>query len=382
MGTQHSSIERIMDIGIGACLNVTHYINGISFSERYQIGGLVGTGQFAEVYLCKEYESGRSSAMKITYSSYEVPLEKILEEVEIMKILRNHPNIVRLIDYNVEHIDAEKYEVKMVLDLCTGGDLYQYVLSHGALEEKLVQRIMINLLDALSYIHENGIIHRDLKPENILIDNNFVCKIADFGLAKRSSTSSNTQPRSKSLCGSDFYLAPELVKQQEYGAEIDIWSIGVLCYVCLCGGLPFHDNKSFDLYHKIVERGVNNFLFAQPAWRNVSLIAQHFVQWLLETDPKKRPTAEAALNHRWLRCTSNLIVPTASIKTNISYNPSELGTSNSAISLPSRHITKGNLVIASTSINSTNPHQSSENWDCNSAKMIRMNDNTIWRQDS
>lgn len=303
MGNNSSTIENVIQQSFGVCLNVKQYINNNNFNERYRIGGIIGTGQFAEVFYCHEKTTNEPYAMKVIYSTDEVPINRIIEEVEIMKLLRDHPNIVSIIDSKVEHIDEEKYEVRMVLELCKGGDLYQYVLANGAMEEKIVQKIMINLLDALKFIHKNGIIHRDLKPENILIDEFFCCKIADFGLAKRnaSTDSTNKVARSKSLCGSDFYLAPELVRQQEYGPEIDIWSIGVLCYVCLCGGLPFHDNRAFDLYHKIVERGVNSYLFAQPAWKNVSSAAQHFVQWLLESDPKKRPTAENALNHRWLR---------------------------------------------------------------------------------
>ncbi|KAH7648402.1 calcium-dependent kinase 7 (CDPK)(CPK7) [Cryptosporidium bovis] len=325
MGNQDSSIENAINLGLGACLNVAQFINNDNFSETYKIGNIIGTGQFAEVYYCKERKSNNFYAMKIMYTSDEVPLERIIEEVEIMKILKDHPNIVEIIDSRIDKIDDNKYEVKMVLELCKGGDLYQYVLSNGALEESDVQKIMINLLDALKFIHKNGVIHRDLKPENILIDEFFTCKISDFGLAKRNvgSISGNQVVRSKSLCGSDFYLAPELVQQQEYGPEIDIWSIGVLCYVCLCGGLPFHDNRAFDLYHKIVERGINNYLFAQPAWKNVSPSARHFVQWLLETDPKKRPTAENALNHRWLRLSNTNIGSNMNKKTGVMKNKYE-----------------------------------------------------------
>merc|ERR1712224_1073625 len=105
--------------------------------------------------------------------------------------------------------------------------------------------VVSNLVEAVAYIHSKGIMHRDLKPENILLvskDSDTDIKISDFGLAKVSKDFPNRLPRSASICGSDFYLAPEVVRQEEYGREVDIWSAGVVAYVVLSGSLPFFHN--------------------------------------------------------------------------------------------------------------------------------------------
>merc|ERR1719454_1118582 len=146
--------------------------------------------------------------------------------------------------------------------------------------------------------------HRDLKPENILLSSKeryTDVKISDFGLAKISRDYPRTLPRSHSICGSDFYLAPEVIKQEEYGREIDIWSIGVITYVLLSGSLPFFHNVLHKLYRQIVERDLS---FPEQQWRNVSKGALDFILRLLQIRPGDRLTAEQALNHPWLRGTS------------------------------------------------------------------------------
>merc|ERR1719181_2022992 len=143
--------------------------------------------------------------------------------------------------------------------------------------------------------------HRDLKPENILLvskTNDTDIKISDFGLAKMSKDFPHRLPRSHSICGSDFYLAPEVVKQEEYGREIDIWSVGVITYVLLNGSLPFFHNVLHKLYRQIVERDLS---FPEPQWSKVSKGAQDFILRLLQIRAGDRLTAEQALNHPWLR---------------------------------------------------------------------------------
>jgi len=158
-----------------------------------------------------------------------------------------------------------------------------------------------NLLQAVAFIHSKGIMHRDLKPENILLASkvsNTEIKISDFGLAKISKDYPRRLPRSHSICGSDFYLAPEVIKQEEYGREIDVWSIGVVCYVVLSGSLPFFHNVLHKLYRQIVERDLS---FPEQAWKSVAKGAQDFILRLLQVRPGDRLTAEQAVNHPWLR---------------------------------------------------------------------------------
>merc|ERR1712146_56030 len=127
-------------------------------------------------------------------------------------------------------------------------------------------------------------------------------KISDFGLAKHSKDYPRRLPRSHSICGSDFYLAPEVIKQEEYGREIDIWSVGVVCYVLLSGSLPFFHTVLHKLYRQIVERDLS---FPQHPWSTVSKGAQDFILRLLQVRAGDRLTAEQALNHPWLRGTNS-----------------------------------------------------------------------------
>merc|ERR1712032_1312925 len=163
-------------------------------------------------------------------------------------------------------------------------------------------RVLIkNLLSAVAFVHSKGIMHRDLKPENILLASkvsNTDIKISDFGLAKISKDYPRRLPRSHSICGSDFYLAPEVIKQEEYGREIDVWSVGVVCYVILSGSLPFFHNVLHKLYRQIVERDLS---FPEQAWTSVSEGAQDFILRLLQVRPGDRLTAEQSLSHPWHR---------------------------------------------------------------------------------
>merc|ERR1719321_2503094 len=143
--------------------------------------------------------------------------------------------------------------------------------------EMEAKTLVRNLLEAVAFIHSKGIMHRDLKPENILLASkisNTDLKISDFGLARMSRDFPHRLPRSHSICGSDFYLAPEVIKQEEYGREIDIWAVGIITYVLLSGSLPFFHNVLHKLYRQILERDLS---FPDRAWSGVSKGAQDFV---------------------------------------------------------------------------------------------------------
>lgn len=221
-----------------------------------------------------------------------------------MRVLGNHPSLIQLVD--LAEADSA---IKVVLELCEGGELYARIHQKQCYPEAEAKMLMRSLLEALAYIHSKGIMHRDLKPENILLSSttsNTDIKISDFGLAKQSKDYPRRLPRSHSICGSDFYLAPEVIKQDEYGREIDIWAVGVVCYVLLSGSLPFFHNILHKLYRAIVERDLS---FPDAQWSHVSQGAKDFVLRLLQCRAGDRLTAEQALNHPWLR---NAASPNAS----------------------------------------------------------------------
>jgi len=280
----------------------TDMLGDDSFEGQYEIdeANYLGTGKFSVVHLCwRKYQPEQRYALKVINNRPDdhQSLTRIYDEINIMRVLGNHPTIIQLVDMD----ESLPNTIRLVLELCQGGELYDRIQQKQFYPEHEAKVLMKNLLDSIAFIHGKGIMHRDLKPENILLASkvsNTDIKISDFGLAKISKDYPRRLPRSHSICGSDFYLAPEVIKQEEYGREIDIWSIGVVCYVVLSGSLPFFHNVLHKLYRQIVEREVS---FPEQAWKSVAKGAQDFILRLLQVRPGDRLTAEQSMNHPWLR---------------------------------------------------------------------------------
>jgi len=273
------------------------------FDAKFEIDDLnmLGKGKFSVVYPCwNRGDPEKRYALKVietTGIGDHVALTRIYEEVHVLRVLGQHPSIIQLVEVD----ESSPTQMRLVLELCEGGELYDRVQKKQFYPEHEAKVLSRNLLQAVAFIHSKGIMHRDLKPENILLAskiNNTDIKISDLGLARISKDYPHRLPRSRSICGSDFYLAPEVIKQEEYGREIDIWASGVVIFVVLSGTLPFYHKVLHKLYRLIVERDLS---FPEPMWRNVSKSAQDFILRVLQVSPGSRLTAEQALMHPWLR---------------------------------------------------------------------------------
>lgn len=269
-----------------------------AFDSVYDVDeNVIGAGEFSEVYLCwRRNAPFKKYALKVINTSGHTDLDRVHEEIKILKILGSHSSIIRLIDVDERQEDNC---IRVVTELAEGGELYDRIRHLGNFPEEEAKLLTWNLLDAVAYIHSKGIMHRDIKPENILMvsqDNDTDIKISDFGLAKLSAAYPRKLPRSNSICGSDFYLAPEVIRQEEYGREIDVWSVGVVAYVVLCGSLPFYDDNLAELYRQIVQ---GDPPFTQSPWEQVSQEAKDFLMGLLEVNAAERWIAEEALEHSW-----------------------------------------------------------------------------------
>jgi len=273
-----------------------------SFESQYEVdeSNYIGTGKFSVVHLCwRRYQPEKRYALKViaTRPDDHQSTGRIYEEINILQALGNHPSIIQLVDMD----ESQSNQIRLVLELCEGGELYDRIQQKQFYPEHEAKLLIRNLLAAVAFVHGKGIMHRDLKPENILLASkvsNTDIKISDFGLAKVSKDYPRRLPRSHSICGSDFYLAPEVIKQEEYGREIDVWSVGVVCYVVLSGSLPFFHNVLHKLYRQIVERDLS---FPEQAWKSVAKGSQDFILRLLQVRPGDRLTADQSLNHPWLR---------------------------------------------------------------------------------
>lgn len=179
-------------------------------------------------------------------------------------------------------------EIIMVLEFA-GGELFDYIVSHGKLDETQARRFFQQMICAVEYCHRHKVVHRDLKPENLLLDDQLNVKIADFGLSNIM-TDGNFL---KTSCGSPNYAAPEVISGKLYaGPEVDVWSCGVILYVLLVGRLPFDDDHIPSLFAKI-QRGV----FTVPHW--IKSEAGDLIRKMLQTNPVQRATIEDIRQDPW-----------------------------------------------------------------------------------
>lgn len=187
----------------------------------------------------------------------------------------------------------------IVLELVTGGELFDRIVSKGSYSEKEASELMKQVLDALSYLHAKGIVHRDLKPENLLYASpapDAPIKLADFGLAKIVSSGGQSSVM-HTTCGTPGYVAPEVLKNDGYDTQVDAWSMGVILYILLCGFPPFHDDNQALLFEQIKN---GKYDFPDPWWSNISDQAKDLVKKMMTVDPKARYSIDDCLKHPWI----------------------------------------------------------------------------------
>ncbi|CAM5121470.1 unnamed protein product [Natator depressus] len=252
----------------------------------YDIEGTLGKGNFAVVKLGRHRITRSEVAIKIIDKSQldAVNLEKIYREVQIMKML-DHPHVIKL--YQVMETKSMLY---LVTEYAKNGEIFDYLANHGRLSEPEARRKFWQILSAVEYCHSRKIVHRDLKAENLLLDNNMNIKIADFGFGNFYKSG---EPLT-TWCGSPPYAAPEVFEGQQYeGPQLDIWSMGVVLYVLVCGALPF-DGPTLPILRQRVLEG----RFRIPYF--MSEECEHLIRRMLVLDPSKRLTIAQIKEHKWM----------------------------------------------------------------------------------
>jgi len=268
-----------------------------ALKKKYEVGKeTLGSGNFATVKKCKSKDTGAMHAVKIIDKSKVEDMGDIEREVEIMGKV-DHPNVIKL----VEVFDEPKV-MNLVMELVTGGELFDSIVARGSYTEKAAAEVMMTLCSALSYLHDMKIVHRDLKPENILLKDtspDASIKIADFGLAR---IISSTQMM-KTACGTPGYVAPEVLQNKGYDSgAVDVWSTGVILYILLCGFPPFYEEELPALFDQILK---GKYDFPSPWWDTISSEGKDLVRRMLTVDPKKRITAAEATAHNWIQTKSD-----------------------------------------------------------------------------
>ena len=256
--------------------------------DEYELKEKLGEGAYGSVYKVQQKFTNYLRAVKAIKKKH-VDSTEFYNEIEVLKAL-DHPNIIKLFDCY-----QDKSYYYMVEEYCSGGDLFDYIQKEKFFTERKAGTIFNQLLSAVNHLHKKRIVHRDLKPENIVLieakNKDVFIKLIDFGTSITIKGKNLTQE-----LGTIYYIAPE-VFMNNYNEKADIWSCGIILYTMLCGHPPFCGNKENTIKSKILH---SKLIFPSKEFKSVSKEAIEYIKHLLAYNPEQRPTAEEALNNKWL----------------------------------------------------------------------------------
>eukprot|EP01083_Nonionella_stella_P131156 398234_1 len=273
------------------CIRVAS--NRFDIKDFYKIGKQIGVGKFSSVCECTHIKSSKKYAVKIIDRKLldDREREALRTEIAVLKLV-SHPYIVQ-----IRNVYETKSTIYIVMNLVKGGDLFDRIVKRTTFPENTTRQVIWKLLEVVRYLHDRGIVHRDLKPENIMIedmDHDDHVIVGDFGLSKF-----NAPEEVMALpCGTLAYVAPEVLCGQGYGKEVDLWSVGIIMYVLLRGGLPF-DHRDKRRIIELTMRGELNF--NTHHWKHVGDDAKSLIRGLLDVKPESRLTVEQAERHSFFR---------------------------------------------------------------------------------
>ena len=257
--------------------------------DEYELKEKLGEGAYGSIYKVQQKYTNYLRAVKAIKKKY-VDSTEFYNEIEVLKAL-DHPNIIKLFDCY-----QDKSYYYMVEEYCSGGDLFDYIQKEKFFTERKAGTIFNQLLSAVNHLHKKRIVHRDLKPENIVLieskNKDVYIKLIDFGTSITIKGKNLTQE-----LGTIYYIAPE-VFMNNYNEKADIWSCGIILYTMLCGHPPFCGNKENVIKSKILH---SKLIFPSKEFKSVSKQAIEYIKHLLSYDPEDRPSAEEALNNKWLQ---------------------------------------------------------------------------------
>ncbi|XP_026175420.1 serine/threonine-protein kinase 33 isoform X2 [Mastacembelus armatus] len=287
--TTRDTLERDLPI---MCLE-----NDAELLEIYQFGRKLGKGSFGVVFEATHIETQTQWAIKVVRrpAAGNSRVKLLEQEINILKQV-NHAYIIHLKEiYNSAH------KVYLVTELCTGGDLKQMLQKKKFFTEDQTRHVICSLADAIAYLHKRDIVHRDLKLENILVKNPPDKKVD--GRINIKTHGVGILNIMMDICGTLHYMAPEMLSNRGYSHWCDVWSIGVVMYMLLCGEPPFVSTNKETLLEEIMNKEVT---FTQPIWTTVSDAAKSLLTCLLKEDPAYRMSANQLLENPWITGDTNV----------------------------------------------------------------------------
>ncbi|KAK6642132.1 hypothetical protein RUM44_013855 [Polyplax serrata] len=268
--------------------------------KHYELGKVIGQGCFGVVHEAVKKQDNKPWAIKIMHKSKagQSRLQQLQREINILKSVR-HDHIIHL-----EQLFETPNKYFLVMEKCHG-ELYDVFIKEKRLAENETRTVVTRLADAVAYLHKSDIVHRDIKLENILMGTNpqdpndhLYIKLTDFGLS--AVKGNGVENMLNDCCGSLQYMAPEIIENRPYSQQCDVWSIGVLDFLLLCGFWPFYSENQCEqeVCHLILTEEPN---YSGWEWQNISKPAIHLLQKMLNKNPAFRITAAEILNHPWIK---------------------------------------------------------------------------------
>lgn len=289
-------VDQASDAKESVFQNISETFSTTDIRTVYAFERLIGGGHFGSVRIAH-----RITDPQVKYAVKSILKENIKKDVKLLEeelaILTqvDHPNIIKFhetyIDYRYVHI---------VMELSEGGELFEKIVEMHKFSEKLAASLMKKILSSVKHLHEHGICHRDLKPENFIFSDNSddaEIKLIDFGLSKRFGSIQEAHPEEKmhTIVGTPYYVAPEVLKGN-YDFACDVWSMGVILYIMLCGYPPFEGDNNKEIFKRVLQQKLD---FDPDDWDVVSEEAKDLISKMLIKEPSERISAVDALNHKW-----------------------------------------------------------------------------------
>uniref|UniRef100_A0A665TJE3 non-specific serine/threonine protein kinase n=1 Tax=Echeneis naucrates TaxID=173247 RepID=A0A665TJE3_ECHNA len=266
-------------------------------TDDYRVTSLVlGMGINGRVLEIHHNESGQKFALKMLHDCPEAR-----REVELHWRVSPCPHIVPIIDV-YENVYQGRKCLLVVMECMDGGELFSHIQDRGnhAFTEREASDIMKSIGEAILFLHSNNIAHRDVKPENLLYTSkrpDAILKLTDFGFAKEITTLNSLA----TPCFTPYYVAPEVLGPEKYDRSCDMWSLGVIMYILLCGYPPFFSHHGLAISPGMKRRIRNGqYEFPNPEWCDVSEEAKQLIRHLLKTEPTQRMGITEFINHPWI----------------------------------------------------------------------------------
>ncbi|XP_060793267.1 serine/threonine-protein kinase 17B [Neoarius graeffei] len=259
----------------------------------FHITGELGRGKFAVVKKCMEKATGKEFAAKFVRKRRRGRdcRAEVIHELAVLEVAKCNPRIINLhAAYENEH------DIILLLEYAAGGEIFDHCVSDELLSEGQIIRLIRQILEGISLLHQSNIVHLDLKPQNILLTGLSPLgdiKIVDFGLARRLGSMGEL----REIVGTPEYVAPEILNYEPITTATDLWSVGVITYMLITGESPFAGEDKQQTFLNVSQINVD---YSKEAFSRVSELAVHFIRKLLVKVPEDRPSAAECLSHPWL----------------------------------------------------------------------------------